>query len=70
LNSFVDFREIRDGCNAIQGDLDAVILNPMPSIVLKLLRLNFQIFSLAQQWFGVGNQGASLTKGSEIILKY
>jgi hypothetical protein len=27
-----------------------------------------QIFSLVQQWFGIGNQGMYFTKGAEIIL--
>jgi hypothetical protein len=34
----VEFNEIRYGGNAIQGDLDAVIFNPIASIILKLLR--------------------------------
>jgi hypothetical protein len=28
----------------------------------------FQIFSLVQQWFGIGNQGMYFAKGSEIVL--
>jgi hypothetical protein len=40
----------------------------MASTILKWLGFIFQIFSLAQQWFGIGNQGMYLTKGSEIIL--
>jgi hypothetical protein len=31
LNRFVDFHEIWYGGNAIQGDLDAIIFNPMAS---------------------------------------
>jgi hypothetical protein len=34
----VEFYEIWRGSNAIQGDLDAIIFNPIASIVLKLLR--------------------------------
>jgi hypothetical protein len=32
-----DFQEIYCGGNAIQGDLDAIISNPITSIILKLL---------------------------------
>jgi hypothetical protein len=32
-----------------QGDLDAIIFNPITLIILKGLRLKFQIFRLAQQ---------------------
>jgi len=34
----VDFHEIWYGGNAIQGDLDAVIFNPISSTILKWLR--------------------------------
>jgi hypothetical protein len=34
----VDFNEICYRGNAIEGDLDAVIFNPVASIILKLLR--------------------------------
>jgi hypothetical protein len=34
----VEFHEIWYGGNAIQGNLDAIIFNPIASIVLKLLR--------------------------------
>jgi hypothetical protein len=37
----VDFHEIWYGGNAIQGDLDAIIFNPIASIILKLL--NFKV---------------------------
>jgi hypothetical protein len=37
----VDFREIRYGGNAIQGDLVAIIFNPTASIIFKLLRFKF-----------------------------
>jgi hypothetical protein len=33
----VDFHEIWYGGNAIQGDLDAIIVIPIASIILKLL---------------------------------
>jgi hypothetical protein len=56
------------GGDAIQGDLDAIIFNPVPSTNLKWLSFKFQIFGLAQQWFGIGNQGMYFTEGSEIIL--
>jgi hypothetical protein len=42
---------------AIQGDIDAVIFNPIPATILKWFRLELlvggMIFSLAQQWFGI-----------------
>jgi hypothetical protein len=38
LNRLVDFHEIWYGGNAIQGDLEALIFNPIASIVLILLR--------------------------------
>jgi hypothetical protein len=38
LNRLVDFHEIWYGGNGIQGDVDAIILNPTASIILKLLR--------------------------------
>jgi hypothetical protein len=44
------------------------IFNPIASAILKRLRFKFQIFSLAQQWFGIGSQGMYFTKCSEIIL--
>jgi hypothetical protein len=34
----VDFDEIWYGGNAIQGDRDAIIFNPIGSIILKLLK--------------------------------
>jgi hypothetical protein len=37
----VDFHENYYGGNAIQGDLDAIIVNPIASMILKLLRLKF-----------------------------
>jgi hypothetical protein len=37
----VEFNEIWHGGNAIQGDLDAIIFNPIVSIILKLLRFKF-----------------------------
>jgi hypothetical protein len=35
LNRLVDIYEILHDGNAIQGDLDAIIFNPVPSIILK-----------------------------------
>jgi hypothetical protein len=35
LNRLVDFHEILYGGDAIQGDLDAIIFNPVPSTNLK-----------------------------------
>jgi hypothetical protein len=52
------------GGDAIQGDFNAVIFNPIASTILKWLRLKFQIFSHAQQLFGIGNQGTYFTKDS------
>jgi hypothetical protein len=37
----IDFHEICCGGDAIQGDLDAKIFNPIASIILKFLRLKF-----------------------------
>jgi hypothetical protein len=51
LNHVVDY-EVWEGGDAIQGDLDAIIFNPIASTLLKFLRFKFQIFNLAQQWFG------------------
>jgi hypothetical protein len=68
LNRLVDFHKIWYGGDAIQGDIEAIIITPTASTILKWLRLKFQIFSLAQQWFGIINQGMYFTKGSEIIL--
>jgi hypothetical protein len=53
--------------DAIQEDLDAIIFNPIASIILIWLRFKYQIFSFAQQW-GIGNQDTYFTKDSEIIL--
>jgi hypothetical protein len=33
-----------------------------------MIRFKFKIFSLAQQWFGIENQGICFTEGSEIVL--
>jgi hypothetical protein len=38
LNRLLELHEIWCGGNAIQGDLDVIILNPIASIILKLLR--------------------------------
>jgi hypothetical protein len=50
--------------DAIQEDPEAINFKPIIKGILKWLRFKFQIFSLAQQWFGIGDQG------SEIILRY
>jgi hypothetical protein len=34
----VEFHEICNGGNAIQGDLDTIVFNPIALIILKLLR--------------------------------
>jgi hypothetical protein len=53
LNHLVDVHEIWLGDDAIRGDLDAIISNPIASTILKCLRFKFKIFSLAQQWVGI-----------------
>jgi hypothetical protein len=68
LNYLVDFHEFWQRGDSIQGDLDAIIFNPIASTIFNWLMFKFQIFSLSQQWFGIGNQGMYFTKGSEIIL--
>jgi hypothetical protein len=55
---------------AIQGHLDAIIFNPIASTILKSLTFKIQIFSLAQQWFGIGNQGMYFTKLNVIVKLY
>jgi hypothetical protein len=50
LNHLVEFHEIWYGGNAIHGDLDAIIFNPIASINLKLLR--FKVVTLALLNFG------------------
>jgi hypothetical protein len=37
----VDFHEMWYGVNVIQGNLDALIFNPIASIILKLLSFKF-----------------------------
>jgi hypothetical protein len=64
----VDFHEIWFGGDAIQRNFDAVTFNPIASTISKWLSFKFQMFSLAQQWFGIGNQGKYFTKESVIIL--
>jgi hypothetical protein len=41
LNRLVEFHEIWYGGNDIQGDLNAIIFNPIASIVFQLLRFKF-----------------------------
>jgi hypothetical protein len=67
LNRLVDFRGIWYGGNDIQVDLDAIIFIPIATTILKWPSFKFQIFSHAQQWFGIGKQGMYFTKVSEII---
>jgi hypothetical protein len=38
MNRLVEFHEIWYGDNAILGDFEAIILNPIASIILKLLK--------------------------------
>jgi hypothetical protein len=66
LKRLVDFHEIWQGGNAIQGDLAAITSNPITSTILKWLRLKFHIFSLAHQWFRTGSQGMYFTIGGEV----
>jgi hypothetical protein len=68
LNRLVDFHEIWWGGDVIQGNLGVIIFNPVASTTLKWLRFKVNIFSLAQQWFSIGNQVMYFTKGSEIKL--
>jgi hypothetical protein len=65
LNHVVDYHD--DEVMPFKGH-NAILLNPKASTILKWLRFKFQIFSLAQQWLGIGNQGMYFTKDSEIIL--
>jgi hypothetical protein len=41
LNRLIDFHEIWSGGNAIQGDFNALIFNPVPSIILIWLKFRF-----------------------------
>jgi hypothetical protein len=43
LNHLVDFHEIWYGCDAIQGDLDAITFIPIVPTILKWLRFKFQM---------------------------
>jgi hypothetical protein len=47
------FHEIWYGDNAIQGDLDAIIFNPIASIILKLLRFKVVRQALLNCGFGL-----------------
>jgi hypothetical protein len=53
LNCLVDFHEIWYGGNAIQGDLDAIIFNPIDSVILKLLRFHIVRWALLNCGFGL-----------------
>jgi hypothetical protein len=48
----VDFHEIWNGGNAIQGDLEAIIFNPIALIILKLLRFKVVRWALLNCRFG------------------
>jgi hypothetical protein len=41
------------GGDAIQGDLDAIIFNPIASIILQLLRFKFVRYALLKGGFGL-----------------
>jgi hypothetical protein len=53
LNHLVDFHEIWYGDNAIQGNRDAIIFNPIASIILKLLRFKVVRQTLLNCGFGL-----------------
>jgi hypothetical protein len=67
----LDFHEICYGCNAIQGDLDAIFFNAIASIVLQLLTFTVlgetysavglhclcSVVTMAAKLFTLGNQG-------------
>jgi hypothetical protein len=61
MNTSVDFHEIWCRGNAIQGDLDAIIFNPIASIILKLLSFKVVRQALLNCAFGLfmfhGNHG-------------
>jgi hypothetical protein len=64
LNILVNLDEILNGGDAIQGDLDAIIVNPIASVILKLLRFKFVKWALLNCGFGLfmfyGNHGNQL----------
>jgi hypothetical protein len=49
-NRLVYFHEIWYGVKTIEGNLDAIILNPLASIILKWLRFKVVKASLAKLW--------------------
>jgi hypothetical protein len=49
-----------------KGTSEAVSFNPIASTILKWLRFKFQIFTFAQQWFGIGNTACILPKGLKL----
>jgi hypothetical protein len=49
----VDFYESCEGGNAIQGDLYAIICNPIASTILKRLRFKFKIFRMLSYGLGL-----------------
>jgi hypothetical protein len=48
INCMVNFHEIWYGGDVIQGDLDAIIFNPIASNILKWSRFKFHICCLAE----------------------
>jgi hypothetical protein len=68
LNLLVEFHEICYGCNAVQGDLDAIISNPIASI-LKLLRFKVVRSALLNCGFWImfhGNHGNQVVYYSKL----
>jgi hypothetical protein len=70
LNCLVEFNEIWYGSNAIQGDFDAIIFNPISSIILKVLRFKVVRGALLNCGFGLftfhGNHGNQVVYCSKI----
>jgi hypothetical protein len=67
----VDVHEIWLEDDAIRGDLDAIISNPIASTILKCFEIhiyNFQPCSAMGWDYTPVNQGMYFTNGSEIIL--
>jgi hypothetical protein len=62
LNRLVDVHEILHGCNAIQGDLDAIIFNLIASVILKLLKFKVVRLALLNCGFGLCSMVTIATK--------
>jgi hypothetical protein len=66
----VDFHEIWYGGNAIQGDLDGIIFNPIVSIILKSVRFKVVRHALLNYAFGLfmfhGNHGNQVVYCSKL----